>query len=526
MRAHIYWAGDDHDGTVVGYYWAVVETLVIDEFGQTPQLPGPKPRDYQYTTKTDSTFIFNVSETSPDRQHAFFIYAVDNQGKADATPARFIFDAHDNFPPIPVMRFSSYPPIAGQCECLGYTDRGGFIHRELHYCGDAVGHGTVYHWDPLLRRAVSQAITYCVDDTDAQVTSTLAPKDTVPINARLDFHWNGVPKVAGTYVAYYRYNLSPDENQPIRADSSRHDISYNTAGPVLTAGGKVFNLKVIDQAGGASRTSRKFQLNYSPETWISGPDLSNTVWQTQIKNGRTEHFYPVTNWSALPAIPGSLLGCDSIATFPAARPERRTFLELYKDTIWARSENDTVHMNSWALVYGGGSDPDSPYDLYVDPTDPSYLQAVAGCDTAGLQSGGPNGSIVGFHSAFSQERDPDRSPVNKSPTTLFPVFDQNSIDPPGGGDNARIGAYEPLTSSGKIFAILRGEDANRAKDDRIDPLQVRQFANDVDRGGGSDYQRQQRHKILTFYVNKSPYLTFTAPGFSPAPPFRTSSRTG
>src|SRR5262245_2996741 len=53
VRFHLYWAGADKDGEVVGFYFAVVETLPVPPEGQisVPALPGPKARDYQYTTK-------------------------------------------------------------------------------------------------------------------------------------------------------------------------------------------------------------------------------------------------------------------------------------------------------------------------------------------------------------------------------------------------------------------------------------------------------------------------------------------
>ena len=37
VRFHVYWAGSDQDGAVVGYYWAVVETL------PQPEAPSSKP---------------------------------------------------------------------------------------------------------------------------------------------------------------------------------------------------------------------------------------------------------------------------------------------------------------------------------------------------------------------------------------------------------------------------------------------------------------------------------------------------
>src|SRR5438034_857092 len=107
-RFHMYWAGSDVDGAVVGFYWAVVETLPQAPEGTSgiPPLPGPRTSQYRYTTRTDSTFSFNVSEFSPDRRHAFYIYAVDDKGRADPTPARFTFDALDRFPPLPVFDVS------------------------------------------------------------------------------------------------------------------------------------------------------------------------------------------------------------------------------------------------------------------------------------------------------------------------------------------------------------------------------------------------------------------------------------
>src|SRR2546425_13342436 len=57
-RFHLYWAGSDPDGAVVGFYWAVVETLPRPAEGTTsiPPLPGPRASQYRFTTKTDSIF--------------------------------------------------------------------------------------------------------------------------------------------------------------------------------------------------------------------------------------------------------------------------------------------------------------------------------------------------------------------------------------------------------------------------------------------------------------------------------------
>src|SRR6185436_316737 len=103
FRHHLYWSGSDQDGKVAGFYWAVVETVGSVGGLPIPPLPGPKPQDYHFTPKTDSVFIFNVLEDTNNRQHAFYIYAVDEKGKPDATPARVIFNTLDLFPPVAVI---------------------------------------------------------------------------------------------------------------------------------------------------------------------------------------------------------------------------------------------------------------------------------------------------------------------------------------------------------------------------------------------------------------------------------------
>src|SRR5258708_5058320 len=68
VQYHLYWAGSDVDGAVVGYYYAVVETVTTTPPGLPPTtLPGPKPRDYHFTTKTEQTVILTVTAAPPDR---------------------------------------------------------------------------------------------------------------------------------------------------------------------------------------------------------------------------------------------------------------------------------------------------------------------------------------------------------------------------------------------------------------------------------------------------------------------------
>ena len=182
--------------------------------------------------------MFTVSELFTDRKHAFYIYAVDNQGKPDPTPARFIFNAIDKFPPRPVIMLAR-----ATGEVVRLTPDG---------------------------EPISEIEEYFVTDTLKPGTH---PKDTVPAYSRLDFAWHGEITMPGTYVASYRYKL--DESQFQTADSSVHSVSYGTGLPgslPISPGQKIFTLRALDQAGGAGETTRRCIMNFSPDTWWAGPD--------------------------------------------------------------------------------------------------------------------------------------------------------------------------------------------------------------------------------------------------------------
>lgn len=486
VKFHVYWAGSDQDGAVTGFYYAVVETLPISPVG-VPPLPGPKPRDYRFTTRTDSTFVFTVSEQAPDRQHAFFVYAVDNQGKPDATPARFIFNAIDNFPP------------------AIYVDQAlaeGDVFRRLS-CGTLLMEHRVF------------AIT----DTANRATVV---KDTVPANAVLNFRWHGEPTLAGTFVTGYRYKL--DEGSFNVVDSSVHVATYNSGiRDFVAPGPKQFTIRAVDQAGGARQTTRRFQMNISPDTWFAGPDPSAYAY---TRSGR-ETYVDLPSWASPPRLTGSLMGQDSVTQLPALRCERKTFFEIYKNRIYVRSENDTVNLNSWVVISSGGLDPDSPYNVKINPIDPGLpdTTGIAPGSAVVLHKGPPNGSPIGFRSQVIGKLTPYGQASTPSLSGVYPLFDPTDVR-----RLPVINAYWPMTQAGKAYAICRAEDGNGRDVGGLD-LQVGDpvlLADKVDAGMGSAQENDFRRHVLTFYVDRSPALRYAAPGFKPSlnPPYTTySSRT-
>lgn len=479
VRFHVYWAGSDQDGAIAGYYWAVTETLPMPEPGflTPPNLPGPKPSSYHYTTRSDSTFIFNVAEDIPDRQHAFFVYSVDNQGKADPTPARFIFNAQDRFPPIPIFLESK-------------------------------GVGTVYQFNGAGQLV---AVEKEFPITDQDIGNVL--RDTVSANSTLIFRWTSQVQVANSYITGYRYRL--DEPDFISVPPTVTQAIYHSgvgADTVPVAPGrKTFRLRAVDQAGGTQDSTRRFIVNFSPDTWWSGPDANQPFWRT---NNRGEKYVTLTDikpgGSLYPGgITGSLLSPDSVQKLPATRPYRKTFIEFWNDTLFFRNEGDTVHMNSYAILHNGGFDTDSPYLVRVSALGESLSTFPGGIVLKPNPQ--PNGSPIGFHlrqeatlSAGSLTGPPSTLPFGQ--TGLYPVFDPNDVS-----GTPRIANYWPNYVSGTFYALALAEDGDGALDGRI--TNARQV--------GDNPSHPLRTKVLVYHINRNPYFRTDNPAFLPRPGFNT-----
>lgn len=481
VRFHVYWAGADKDGAVAGFYWAVVETLPRPSPGQgLPTLPGPKPQDYHFTTKTDSFFVFTVAEDIPDRQHAFFIYSVDNQGKPDPTPARFIFNAQDRFPPIPIF---------DTCTCAG----------------------TVYFFNgagDLVPKADSSYITGPAD-------RFTAARDTCPSNSTLTFRWHGQPQVPQVTVTGYRVKL--DEPQFVQLGPDVHIKQYLTHVGADTippsAGEKIFTLRVVDQAFGTRDSTRRFQYNYSPDTWLAGPNPDDPLAGYATKpNGDKYALLNSSGRLDANGIHGSLLSPDSTLVLPALRPEERHFFEIWKDTVFVRSDGDTVHMNCWVVFHSGGFDRDSQYRVQVS----SLARQLPGFPGGTvLDPAGPNGSPVAMRLQVLMQLYPTNALGISAISNPYPIFDPNDVF-----NNPRIGGYNPMIQSGRAYAYTFALDGDNSPDRRIgvgttgsiDPLTL---VRKVDDNTASPYERGLRNKVMAFYVDKAPYLVMDNPSFSP-----------
>jgi hypothetical protein len=309
-----------------------------------------------------TAFIFDVAEDIPDRQHAFFVYAVDDKGKADPTPARFIFNALDRFPPLPVFE-------------------------------EASGTGTTYFFDAggVLR---SEVRSFAIRDTNAFGPP---PSDTIPSGSRITFRFHGQVTVVGGQVKGFRYKLDEPQLQPTNPDSLFHGnkIEYHVPGPeadpqrlgidtlAVATGTKVFTLRAVDQANGSYDRFRRFQMNFSPDTWFSGPDPDATgaPWQT---NSMGEKFallnvaaFPL-NQGLPPAGAGSLMGPRFGMVMPVnSGPSTRTSLSRSTGhRVPAARVRHRPH-GVLVIIHNGGFDTDSlPGQRGRDPHPPGPVLKV------------------------------------------------------------------------------------------------------------------------------------------------------
>jgi hypothetical protein len=363
---------------------------------------------------------------------------------------------------------------------------------------------------------VPHVVTFALTDT-FPTAGGRPPRDTVASHSRLDFAWNATPVPPATAIVSYRYKLESDSDAGVTVDSSVHSVSFNNgpASESVLDGIKVFILRATDDRGHSTEINRLFQMNFAPDTWWSGPDASLVP---IVPGSGGQRFVAVADWSAPPAIDGSLFNCDSLHLLPAKRPNRRTFFEIFDDRLYVRSEGDTVHLNSWVFFHNGGFDRDSPYAVYVAPGQsfPQLEPCALISPNVVLQPGPANGSPIGFRSQVRVAPTFGTSGAGyPSETTTYPFFDYGSVF-----HQPVIAGYWLERMAGRAYAIVRAEDGSGEVDRRVDhqPGDAVGIVDRVENGGATAEDLALRPLILTFYVDRGPIPDFGRASFFPKPP--------
>ena len=215
-------------------------------------------------------------------------------------------------------------------------------------------------------------------------------------------------------------------------------------------------------------------------------------------------------------LPGSLLSRDSVNIMAAWRKPNKTFFEIYTETgpplrhrIYVHGEGDTVHFNSWVLLHGGGFDADSPYRLRISIFNPNLPDI--GTSPVLTTRDSANGSPVGMHFRIPIKLGDSSGTQSGFPQSqIIPFSEAAFVAEP------RIGGYQGMQQAGRAYALLRSEDGDKGLDETIDdPIAL---VDSIEKGliSPSSPRYALRNRVLTFYVDRAPYLALDDPTFHPA----------
>jgi hypothetical protein len=258
-RVRLFWDGFDQDGEVVGFEWAITESV-----------PNPDDIQYHFTTRTDSTFRFPVEPNREILGSRFYVRAIDDDGRRDPTPAFTFFSARNTC--APVVSFVRAVGIGPRGEVLPITS-----------------------------------------------TSTAAATDTIPAGWSVSFAWTGSDcdvalESDGTIdtvgsVDHYLYHLSPLEVTEIGGTAADTAVSY----PATILGSKQYTLfvRAVDDAGfaGLDPAVRSFVWNRDPEAhWSRAllpgrPDSVSVFYADTLGTAQSlDDYEPFTSGDTLPAL--------------------------------------------------------------------------------------------------------------------------------------------------------------------------------------------------------------------------------
>lgn len=255
-RYHVYWRGEDPDGEVVRFLFAITDTLSPDpEQNWDPSLAVDRERGV-YTTKSDSIFYF---DSNAGRQ-VFNIVAIDDYGEFDPSPARSYFLVVDNgLPRVTFLDVTTSSPDPAVLPCVAalpctvptYTN------FALRFVGtSANGAVTGYTWQPNLGLWEPY---YTVPDTFFLETASIDSATKWGTDPQGRKRWRASSTATG---------VSADGDSIYRVDSITVYTTSTRESPA-TPGNFTFRVRVRDEARRNSLLDKGFRsitVNYDPDT--------------------------------------------------------------------------------------------------------------------------------------------------------------------------------------------------------------------------------------------------------------------
>lgn len=223
-RVHYYWAGLDRDGSIAYYEIAVTDSNEI------PGADLEEGSGYTRTLKTDSVFVLKADPPIEQQVlgHRFYVRAIDNEGKADPTPAMAYFAAKNDY----------YPEVRFRPGRGWWVDRDGVTRQKVLTGGSITGQ-----------------------------------TDTIGVGGTASWTWGGFDLDPGGSVVGYTYKLG---TQVAYRGGTAADTALEVTFPRNAARRQLLQVRAIDDGGLRSMDDfvRSVVLNFDPVTWVINPDLS------------------------------------------------------------------------------------------------------------------------------------------------------------------------------------------------------------------------------------------------------------
>jgi hypothetical protein len=245
-RYHVYWRGEDSDGRVVRYIFAITDTLSRnEEENWDPERFEDRDRS-SYTEKTDSVFVFD----SARGRQAFNIASIDDFGRTDPTPARSFFRIVDNgLPTVVFLGVQGFrgdtvlPPCGIASECTIPT----FTSFKVHFTGSTPnGRITGFQWQSI-KPAETDPEPIQPEGADSLFFGAGRDTTVFVFGSTTDTLWTANNDV----ITVFYYNE--------RGDSTR----------TIAPGNFTFRARVRDEASNKSlfnRGTTRVVLNHDPDT--------------------------------------------------------------------------------------------------------------------------------------------------------------------------------------------------------------------------------------------------------------------
>lgn len=149
-KAHLFWRGEDRDGTIAGFRYAIDDTLSANA--------------WKFTTKTDSVFRFQAGEVG-SRPHLFLLRAVDNLGKEDPSPDSLRFEAFTRAAPVVIYDTANIQVTnsAGTTLGLDFGDTTLVNSTITFRWGGSDADGEIVRWETILDAEAPRE--HALDDT-------------------------------------------------------------------------------------------------------------------------------------------------------------------------------------------------------------------------------------------------------------------------------------------------------------------------------------------------------------------------